>query len=180
MPDKAILYYIYRWSHGSLHVFSLVDGLDPGSSGWLILLFFVWVANPFSSYNPFSNSSFGDPVISSMVGCKYHSLYLSGSGRVYQETAISDSCQHHFLTSRIVFAFGDCIWDESPGEAVSEWPFLPFLLHTLSPFLLLLASPPPPDDLSFFVKDHVTISVCVQFWVVNSILDRNNLKGLTN
>jgi hypothetical protein len=33
MPDKAILSYIYGWSHKSLHVYSLVGGLVPGSSG---------------------------------------------------------------------------------------------------------------------------------------------------
>jgi hypothetical protein len=44
MPNKAILYYICRWSHGSLHVYSLICGLVSGSSGssersgWLILL----------------------------------------------------------------------------------------------------------------------------------------------
>jgi hypothetical protein len=45
MPDKAILWYICNWTHGSLHVHSLVGGLVPGSSGvssWLILLFFLW------------------------------------------------------------------------------------------------------------------------------------------
>jgi hypothetical protein len=41
MFDKAILCYIYCWSHGSLLVYSLVGGLDPGSSGWLILLLFL-------------------------------------------------------------------------------------------------------------------------------------------
>jgi hypothetical protein len=30
----------------------------------------------------------------------------------------------HFLASTIVFAFGDCIWDGSPGGAVFGWPFL--------------------------------------------------------
>ena len=46
MSDKAILCYKRGWSHGYLHVFSLVDGLVPGSSegsGWLI----------FFSYNIF-------------------------------------------------------------------------------------------------------------------------------
>jgi len=33
MPDKAILGYICSWSHGFLHVYSLVGGLVPGSSG---------------------------------------------------------------------------------------------------------------------------------------------------
>ena len=32
MSDKAILCYIRSWSHGSLHVYSLVGGLIPGSS----------------------------------------------------------------------------------------------------------------------------------------------------
>jgi hypothetical protein len=29
----------------------------------LILLFFLWIVNPFSSFSPFSNSSIGDPVL---------------------------------------------------------------------------------------------------------------------
>jgi hypothetical protein len=33
MSKKAILCYKCGWSHGSLHVFSLVDGLVPESSG---------------------------------------------------------------------------------------------------------------------------------------------------
>ena len=33
MPDKAILCYICGWSHGYLHVYSLVGGLVSGSSG---------------------------------------------------------------------------------------------------------------------------------------------------
>jgi hypothetical protein len=41
--------YICSWSHGSLHVYSLVDDLVPGSSGgsaWLIFLFFLWGCKP--------------------------------------------------------------------------------------------------------------------------------------
>jgi hypothetical protein len=88
--------YICDWSQRSLHVYSLVGGLVPRSSGvfdWLILLFFLRVANPFSSFSPFSYSSNGDPMLSPMVGCKHLLLYLSGSGTASQETAISDSCQ---------------------------------------------------------------------------------------
>ena len=39
------------------------------------------------------NFSIGDPVLSPMVGCKYPPLYLSGSGRASQETAIPGSYQ---------------------------------------------------------------------------------------
>ena len=38
----------------------------------------------------------------------------------------------HFLASTIVSRFGDCIWDGSSRGAVSGWPFLQCLLHTLS------------------------------------------------
>jgi len=41
VPNKAILCYIYSWSHRSVHVYSLGRGLVPGSSGWLVLLF-LW------------------------------------------------------------------------------------------------------------------------------------------
>ena len=49
MPDKAILCYICSWSHGFLHVYSLVGGLLPRSSGvsvCLTLLFFLWGYKP--------------------------------------------------------------------------------------------------------------------------------------
>jgi hypothetical protein len=39
MPDNTILCYICSWNHGSLHVYSLVGGVVPGSSGggvWLV------------------------------------------------------------------------------------------------------------------------------------------------
>jgi hypothetical protein len=34
MPNKSVLCYLCDWSHGSLHAYSLVGGLVPGSSGW--------------------------------------------------------------------------------------------------------------------------------------------------
>ena len=41
-----------------------------------------------------------------------------------------------FLASTIVSVFGDCIWDVSPGGAVSGLPFLQSLPHTLFSYLL--------------------------------------------
>jgi hypothetical protein len=76
----------------------LLGGLVPGSSGggglvgWYCCSSYG-AANPLSSFSPFSNSSIGDPALSAMVGCKHPTLYLSGSGRASQETAISGSCQ---------------------------------------------------------------------------------------
>jgi hypothetical protein len=51
MTDKVILCYTCSWSHGFLHVYSLVGGLVPGSSGvggtgWFILLFLLWGCKP--------------------------------------------------------------------------------------------------------------------------------------
>jgi hypothetical protein len=38
----------------------------------------------------------------------------------------------HFLTSTIVSGFGVCMWDGFSGGALSGWPFLQSLLHSLS------------------------------------------------
>ena len=49
MSEMVIVCYICGWSHGSLHVHSLVGGLVPGSSGgtgWYILLFLLWGCKP--------------------------------------------------------------------------------------------------------------------------------------
>ena len=56
MPDKVILCYICCWSYGSLHVFFLVGGSVPGSfgsSGWLMLLFFLWGCKPLPLFQSF-------------------------------------------------------------------------------------------------------------------------------
>jgi hypothetical protein len=42
----------------------------------------------------------------------------------------------HFLASTVVSELDGCIWDGSPGGAVSGWPFLQFLLQTLFPYFL--------------------------------------------
>ena len=45
------------------------------------------------------------------------------------------SVSKHLLASTIVSVFGNCTWDGSPGGTVTGWPFIPFLLHTLSLYL---------------------------------------------
>ena len=59
MSGKAILWYIYSWSHGSLHVYSLVGGLVSGSSGCPVSWYFssYGVEIPFSSFSPSRGSS---------------------------------------------------------------------------------------------------------------------------
>jgi hypothetical protein len=72
MTYKAILWYIFDWSYGSLHVYSLVGGLVPGSSGEVMVGLYYCssygAANPFSFLSYFSSSSIGDPVLSTMFG----------------------------------------------------------------------------------------------------------------
>jgi len=97
MPDKAIFCYTSSWSHGSPHVYSLVSGLVPGSSrvcGWLILLFFLWVAKPFSSFSSCPNLSREVRMLIPMFGCVHPHLYF---GRASWETAIPCSCQQVLL-----------------------------------------------------------------------------------
>jgi hypothetical protein len=96
ISNKAIFCYICGWNHESLHVYSVVGGLDLGSLVALVrsyCCFSYGATNPFNSFGPFSSSSTGNPVLSPMVGCEHPSLYMSGSGRVSQETVISGSCQ---------------------------------------------------------------------------------------
>jgi hypothetical protein len=120
----------------------MVGGLVPGSSGdtgWFILLFLLWAANPFSSLGPFSGSSIGDPVLSPMDDCEHPLLYLSGTGRISQETTISGSCQQAlFGIHKVVYVFGEYIWDGSPDRTVSAWSFPQSLPHTLSPSMGIL------------------------------------------
>ena len=53
--------------------------------------------NALSSFNPFSNYSFGASGLSSMVSCKYLHLYWLGAGRASQGTAIPGSCHQALL-----------------------------------------------------------------------------------
>ena len=74
MTHQAILCYICSQSHESHHVFSVVAGLVPGSSGVLVSSYCCssyGAANPFNSLGPFSSSFIGDPVLSPMIGCEH-------------------------------------------------------------------------------------------------------------
>ena len=51
-----------------------ISGVVGGVSGWLIILFFLWVCKPFCYFSP-SPSSYMVPMLSPMVGCKHLHLY---------------------------------------------------------------------------------------------------------
>jgi hypothetical protein len=76
MPHKDILCYICSWSHAWV--------LPCVLFGWWFSPWKLWgvlvgsyccssygAVNPFNSLGPFSSSSIGDPVLSSMDGCHF-------------------------------------------------------------------------------------------------------------
>ena len=93
----------------------------------IVVLSSYGVANPFISFSPSPNSSIRVLMLNPMVGFEHLHLYWSGSGRISQEIDISGSCQQGLLVSAMS-GFAGCIWDRSPGGAVSGWPFLQSLL----------------------------------------------------
>jgi len=137
MPDKAILCYICSWSHGLLHVHSLVGGLVPGSSGgiWLVdIVLPMGLQIPsILSLTPALGTLFSVQWLAvSICLCICQALAEPLKRQLYQAPV-----SMHFLASPIVSGFGDCTWVGSPGWEVSRWPLLQSLLHTLSLYFLL-------------------------------------------
>jgi hypothetical protein len=82
-------------------VYFLVGGLVSESSGWVWLVDIVVIPmglKPLQAPLILSlTSPLVEPRLSLKVACEHPPLYLSGSGRASQETAISGSCQHALL-----------------------------------------------------------------------------------
>ena len=73
------------------HVFSLIGGIVPRSSavtGKFILLFLLWGFSPLQLSGYFSGSFIRDLVLHPMDDCEHPLLFLPGTGRASQETAI--------------------------------------------------------------------------------------------
>jgi hypothetical protein len=56
--------------------------------------------------------------------CEHSLLYLPGTVIASQETAMPGSCHQALVGIHNTVSFGGCLWDGSPGEAVSAWSFL--------------------------------------------------------
>jgi len=142
MPDNAILCYLC-WKHGSLHMYSLVGGLVPGSSGgvggiWLVDI----VVLPLGLQMPSA------PLVLSLtspLGTLWSIQWLASSIHIYICQALAEllgrqlyqvPVSKHFLALAIVSGFGVYIWDGPPGRAVFGWSFLHSLLHKLSLYFL--------------------------------------------
>jgi hypothetical protein len=143
MSNKAILCYICSWSHGSLF-------------GWRFIPWELWeywlvhiVVLSMGLQIPLAHSvlSLAPPLVTlysvqwfteSIHLCICQALTKPLKRQLYQA-----SISKHFLASTIVSGFGNCIWDGSPGGAISAWSFCQSLLYTLSLYLLpwLFCSP---------------------------------------
>ena len=132
MPDKAILCYICSWSH----VYSLIGGLDSGSSRvgvWLVDI----VVLPIGLQSPSAPSVLPPTLPLGSLGsvcwltvriciCIRQVLAETLRRQLYQAPVTKH------LVSAIVFGFGVCSWDGNLSEVVSVWPFYQPLLHFVS------------------------------------------------
>jgi hypothetical protein len=96
MPVKAIFCYICSWSHGFLHVYSLVGGLVPGSSGVRlvdIVVLPMGLQSPSVTPVLLLTPPLGVLMLRPQVGCENLHLYSSGSGIASQGLNRPGSCQ---------------------------------------------------------------------------------------
>ena len=112
MPDTAILGYICCWSHGSLHVYFLVGGLVPGSSGDLV----GWYCFSMGLQNPSAPTVL---VLRTPLG-SLCSVQLAASIHICISKALAEPLRRQLyqvpvskllLASTIVSGFDDWIWD---------------------------------------------------------------------
>ena len=136
MSHKAILCYICGWSHGFLHVYSLVGGLVPGRSGVPVGSYCCssyGAANPFSSLGTFSSSFTGDPVLVQWMTVSIHFCICQALTKPLRRKLYQASVSKHLLASTIVSGFGVCVWDGSLSGG-SLWMAFPSFsaLHFVS------------------------------------------------
>jgi hypothetical protein len=136
-PFFVFRFYFY-YGIDSLKVYfelSLIGGIVQGALELLVSSYWCssyGASDLFSSLGTFSGSFIGDFVLRPMDDCEHPLLYLPGTGRASQETAISGFCQQALVGICLVSGFGGCLWDRSPNGAVFGWLFLQALVWTLS------------------------------------------------
>jgi hypothetical protein len=123
ISSKAIFCYICTWSHGSLHVYSLVGGLVPGSSGvWLvdIVVPLMGLQTPSAPSVLSLTHPLGTPCSVKWLAESIHLYICQALAEPLRKQLHQATNSKHFLASTIVSGFDNCIWDGSPGEAVSR------------------------------------------------------------
>jgi hypothetical protein len=136
MHDKAILCYIYRWSH----MYSLVGGLVPGNSRGVWLVDIVVLPTGLQTLSAPSvlslTLSLGTPHSVQWLAVSIYLCICKALAGPLRKQLYQAPFSKHFLVSTMVSEFGDFIWDESPGATVSGWSLLQSRLCTLYPYLL--------------------------------------------
>ena len=87
-------------------------------------------ANPFTSSSPLT-PPLGTPCSVQWMAVSIHLCICQALAKPLRRQLKQAPVSKHFLASTIVSGFGDCIWDGSPGGAVSG-----YLLHILSQYFL--------------------------------------------
>jgi hypothetical protein len=72
-------------------------------------MFLLWGFSSLWLTGYFSGSFIGDLVLRPMDDCEHPVLYLPGTGRASEETAISGSCQQALVGICLVTGFGGCL-----------------------------------------------------------------------
>ena len=102
-----------------VHIFVPPMGLKTPSAPWILSL-----APPLG--------------ILCIVQCLAESIHLcicQEQAYPFRKQLYQAPVSKHLLASTTMSEFGNCIWDGSPDGAVTGWPFLQSLLHSLSLYL---------------------------------------------
>jgi hypothetical protein len=158
MTNKAILCYICCWIHGSLHVYSLIGSLVPGSSRevWLVdivlpmgletLQFLHWVLSITPSLGTLCSIQW---LAASLCVCQ--ALAEPLRRQLYQAPV-----SKHFVESTTVSGFGDCIWGSKWGSLCFSLCFtLCLRICSREYFVPLLRRTEAPTLWFSFLKLHV-------------------------
>jgi hypothetical protein len=138
VSNKATLCHIRGRSLGSLHVYSLVGIPFPEMSRGCLACWHCCsphgAATPSAPSIPSPTPPSRTPPSVQWLAASIHVYICQGLAESLRRQPYEDPLSKHFPALTIMASFGDCLWDWSPGEAVSGWPFLQSLLHTLSPY----------------------------------------------
>ena len=101
---------------------------------WLvdIVVLFYEVENPFSSISPSLAPSLGSPCSVQWLAESIHLCICQALAEPLRRQLYQAAVSRHFLASAIVSELISVYGMDSPGGAVSGWPFLLSLLHTLT------------------------------------------------
>jgi hypothetical protein len=88
------------------------------------------VANPFSSFSPFSSPPLGTPCSVQWLAASICLCICQALADTLRRQLYLDPVSKYFLASAIVSGFGVCIWDGFLGGAVSGCPYPVTKEHT--------------------------------------------------